>query len=720
MPRHTTSRQEQQQPQLKKQRQRQQKRRNILMTGMMVVVVVVVIVPLVSNMYYIDGDGIYSQTDNDTHNSVSITKDWNGVRDILCPRIKTKTPSNAATGGEGGSLPGTMDYGGVVLRRLPNVEFVSKVLFELARNELMKLNLNLMMEDMGMGGTTTTTTTDTRRFGTGQQSPSSSSGIGSSESFYKSTSLKAVVCKIKQRTTKHDGHGHINSTTTTTTTTTSNDDDDEDEDDDDVVDDYGSSNSSSNSEEDIIEEDDKYLIYVRLFKCANNQISGLLRYDLVRKGGLFEWCDQYDDDIQFPKFLSDYFLETKKKNNNNNSSSRQPAQQQHQQQQSQYSNTNSIDNMCFVTAIRDPIERFLSGYNEIEYLWINNIEYYANSTFKQLVLEKCYHTINNVDGGGGGSGTTNINITTTTRTGTNASSSPWPFFYYDKPLGSQERFVSFVLDLLFNPNDIMSINLVYEHLYPMSSTISNHTHNVLQLQQQQQQGQQQLQMSYLPSIDTIHKTFPKFIIQACPPGFFRQSTKTSWSSSSSTMQKQQQQMQQQKVIRKTRIRGQHETSKDPLQTYQAAKSVIYSGNDGETDGDQNNHDEIYVRQRVLHGAVRTALCIILSTDYACFEELSIPSICQTIYSNNEIFIEPILKEYYKQHYNNNDSNNKGKSVSSDKNNTATTTIAITTKSTNINKRVISITVIILTFLVVIIINKRRARICTSSRTYKLE
>lgn len=224
------------------------------------------------------------------------------------------------------------------------------------------------------------------------------------------------------------------------------------------------------------------IVYIPIWKCANNQIR--------------QWIRHTFHESNPPSYLSSE------------------------------SSTKKVP--CLVTAIRDPISHFLSGYNEIEYRSVQK-----------------HHQ----------------NIT-----------------------GSKERFSQFVVHFLSNPS-IMK-NSDYNHIFSMSKILPELARRNLTL------------TGYLPSLENLTSTWPAFVQERCLGGGSQQ---------------------HHPKLPEMHLNGQHESSKDPYGTYQAAKEVWNA-----------------------QGLVARVLCTLHSMDYACWKDLSgIPPLCEEVYTSED-FSKPIL------------------------------------------------------------------------------
>ena len=188
-----------------------------------------------------------------------------------------------------------------------------------------------------------------------------------------------------------------------------------------------------------------------------------------------------------------------------------------------------LNHACIVTVVRDPVERWLSGYNEIEYRAAKVHPRQMNRNQKSQ-----FHRFRNA---------------------------------------TEERFEQFVRDFIGGPSRDLQIQ--YGHIYSMSGIIHHLNEDV---------GAQLT--SYLPSLADLGHTFPSFLTSTCP---------NMPKSAHNPMSR----------------HGQHATSDDPLGSYSAAKQV-------------------WKKQ----GITARALCAISAMDYACYEKLPIPSLCQEVFADD--------------------------------------------------------------------------------------
>eukprot|EP00980_Cylindrotheca_fusiformis_P015352 scaffold4304_cov71-Cylindrotheca_fusiformis.AAC.5 len=145
-----------------------------------------------------------------------------------------------------------------------------------------------------------------------------------------------------------------------------------------------------------------------------------------------------------------------------------------------------------------------------------------------------------------------------------------------------KRFSQFVTDFVFHP-DAMRQG-AYDHLDLMSRMLPTLQDQNLSL------------TAYLPSLHDLPSTWPQFVQSTCLSSG------------------------QQGRLKEMTVSAQHESSKDPFGTYQAAKEVWKE-----------------------NGPITRALCILHSMDYACWDQLplGIPESCQQIYGEQS-FMEAIL------------------------------------------------------------------------------
>lgn len=170
-----------------------------------------------------------------------------------------------------------------------------------------------------------------------------------------------------------------------------------------------------------------FVLYMRIYKCANNQIT--------------EWMNDVLDDCHSKTDLEES-LELWRKDQQDDPSS-----------------------LCIITAIRDPISHFLSGYNEVEYQWLANYSNFADPKSRQKILH-------------------NKDLT-----------------YIHKTAGSKERFSQFVADFLFHPKAMTQG--AYDHLDLMSRILPTLQEQELAL------------TAYLPSLHNLTHAWPQFVQSEC-------------------------------------------------------------------------------------------------------------------------------------------------------------------------------------------------------------
>lgn len=112
---------------------------------------------------------------------------------------------------------------------------------------------------------------------------------------------------------------------------------------------------------------------------------------------------------------------------------------------------------CTVTAIRDPISHFLSGYNEIDFRWITGTKEWK--TWMESTGQKHLKFVKH-------------------------------------PMGSKIRFETFIIDILTNA---VTKHWMFYHVYPMSRIL-----NRVKL------------TAYLPTIHNLTHEWPKFLGKHCP------------------------------------------------------------------------------------------------------------------------------------------------------------------------------------------------------------
>ena len=191
-----------------------------------------------------------------------------------------------------------------------------------------------------------------------------------------------------------------------------------------------------------------------------------------------------------------------------------------------------LKSACIVTVVRDPVERWLSGYNEIEYR--------AGKVLPQQMHRNHTAQFHRLRG------------------------------------GTEERFKQFVRDFIGGPS--RDLRIQYGHIYSMSGII----HHL-------NEGTGSHLTSYLPTLANLTHAFPSFLASTCP-----------------NIPK--------SALNPMSLHGQHITSSDPLGFYSAAK-------------------EVWKKQET----TARALCAISAMDYACYDQVPVPLLCQEVFSN-ETFV----------------------------------------------------------------------------------
>ena len=213
---------------------------------------------------------------------------------------------------------------------------------------------------------------------------------------------------------------------------------------------------------------------------------------------------------------------------------------------------NHRNNTCVVTAVRDPIEHFVSGYNEMEWRvlhndhhhWINPKKYVGKNT---LLFARWKN-------------------------------------------GTDMRFEQFIVDYIGGAGS--------SGLFPsIPHSIIYHTFSMAGILWELQRRQQSL-TAYLPSIKNMDVEFPKFLREKCK-GLPREATQT------------------------FKSKFDHPSQNDEHGFYSAAKRVVWSNSKG---------DNKFAR----------ALCAIHALDYACFDLIPVPIVCQTLF-DRESFREKVTK-----------------------------------------------------------------------------
>ena len=191
---------------------------------------------------------------------------------------------------------------------------------------------------------------------------------------------------------------------------------------------------------------------------------------------------------------------------------------------------------CIVTAIRDPVERFLSGYNEMEYRLVS-----YPKRLKRL----------------------------------DAST---PFSFLRKERGT--RFRQFLIDIISDVSTQRGYDaLEFGHVWSMSGILHHLNRQGLRL------------TSYLPSLHNLTHKWPEFLASTCKglPGSIKEPMP---------------------------LEGQHESSSDPYGFYADAKHAWAEQED-----------------------IARALCAMNLMDYACYDKLAVPPICQEVFSDERLVSE---------------------------------------------------------------------------------
>lgn len=179
-------------------------------------------------------------------------------------------------------------------------------------------------------------------------------------------------------------------------------------------------------------------LYARIFKCGNNQIRNMEKKLWSDRRGIYNSTASMRDVLtrHIPSQKSDLSL---------------------------IRHTNEERKPCIFTVIRDPISHFLSGYNEVEYRILNDVD---------LNRKPALAPYNKIS-------------------------------YSSSDQSRKERFAQFVKDVI-QEDSAFSDHYVYLHFMPMGRILPN-----LDRFNQSLTG-------YLPSLDNLTRTWPAFMAKTCP------------------------------------------------------------------------------------------------------------------------------------------------------------------------------------------------------------
>eukprot|EP00532_Pseudo-nitzschia_australis_P007176 CAMPEP_0168164662 /NCGR_PEP_ID=MMETSP0139_2-20121125/1060_1 /TAXON_ID=44445 /ORGANISM="Pseudo-nitzschia australis, Strain 10249 10 AB" /LENGTH=583 /DNA_ID=CAMNT_0008081701 /DNA_START=1 /DNA_END=1752 /DNA_ORIENTATION=+ len=283
-------------------------------------------------------------------------------------------------------------------------------------------------------------------------------------------------------------------------------------------------------------------------------------------------------------------------------------------------NNTKRDIPCSFTVIRDPISHFLSGYNEVEYRLITGTDD-APSTSKLENLAP-YSRMPLVESD---DGSNNDPDNEEKKTKNDASMKNNKLYQKLR----EERFEQFVHDVLEEHPSFVQFPY-YKHfasmtrILPMLSKYHLFPKHVSSLSPSSSLHNSNSNNNhwFIPTLKNLTENFPAFLAQRCPrvaANYNRQKNEAG------------QQQQQQQQLPPMKIRGKHESSRDPYGTYQAAKDVWKRG-----------------------GRVARSLCHLHALDYACFSGtygdydentiqpgVEIPLICRDIFAS-DMFMDEIL------------------------------------------------------------------------------
>jgi hypothetical protein len=326
------------------------------------------------------------------------------------------------------------------------------------------------------------------------------------------------------------------------------------------------------------------LIYAPIWKCANNQIhdylnrvfnrnkDGTIRKKSVAIGNR---GDMYLEKLKISDLEYMFFevLERSKSTDEGN----------HKDAFFTFNNT-ARSKPCVFAVLRDPISHFLSGYNEVEYRLLSGAHDAAEALDNTHKL---------------------------------ASYTKIPFD--EGPEKRENRFKTFVRNLLKEHPSFASFYF-YKHFASMSRILP--TLSRFDLLPEQEGASSSW---FLPTIDNLTETFPKFLEDRCPRMAFnykQQEEQAQNQQASNIINKNNSNntLRESHLLPPMKRLGGHESSKDGYGTYQAAKNVWHTG-----------------------GPTARALCALHAMDYACFGDgLGFPPrVCRDVYSSKH-FVNRLL------------------------------------------------------------------------------
>ncbi|KAL7526812.1 hypothetical protein ACHAWF_004780 [Thalassiosira exigua] len=236
--------------------------------------------------------------------------------------------------------------------------------------------------------------------------------------------------------------------------------------------------------------------YLRIYKCANNEISGNLKTTLQQPGAQVH-------NVRAGWKKNDMFDHIPKINRNET---------------------------CIVTAVRDPLEHFMSGYNELEF----------RNTEGRLEVPKGEDSLRH---------------------------------YSRFANGTSARFEQYVADLIGSA--LSPYGNQIKHVFSMTGILRLLNWKQLKL------------TAYLPTLKNLGEEFPKFLNNTCPglpPDAYKQFP----------------------------IKTHHHSQSDPYGFYAAAKRVVKENK-----------------------SISKALCAIHAVDYACFDAIPVPEVCQGVFGSQQ-------------------------------------------------------------------------------------